>query len=426
MENKTKFKPTKNKMFFESSSKMKQTEIGIIPEDWDFDELSKYVNVNMGQSPPSKFYNSKKEGMKFLQGITTFGTKYPTFDTWTTKVTKVSKKGDVLYSVRAPVGEVNIVTEEICIGRGLAALRMKNGTNEFLYYLLKNFQKYIENFASGSVFSAISGKELKLVKLPFPPLPEQRAIAKILSDLDSKIEVLQKQNKTLEKIGQEIFKHWFVDFEFPNEEGKPYKSSGGEMVYNEELGKEIPKGWRVGKLGEIIENFDSKRIPLSSREREKRKGVYPYYGATKIMDYVNDYLFDGTFILMAEDGSVTNEKGFPVLQYVWGKFWANNHTHILRGNGVSTEFVYLLLSKTKISEYVTGAVQPKLNQANMNSIQILIPKSELITKFDDIIQPLFQKKRILFEQIQTLQQIRDSLLPKLMTGKIRVPVEIER
>jgi type I restriction enzyme S subunit len=97
-------------------------------------------------------------------------------------------------------------------------------------------------------------------------LEEQTAIAKILSDLDSKIELLQKQNKTLEAIAQAIFKHLFVDFEFPNEEGKPYKSSGGEMILNEELGKEIPKGWEVGKLGDITEMSIGRTPPRKEKE----------------------------------------------------------------------------------------------------------------------------------------------------------------
>ena len=294
----------------------------------------------------------------------------------------------------------------------------KKGSIDFWYYFLLTLK--LNRMNSHSAVPGLNRDIVYELKKKIPDEKEQTAIAKILSDLDSKIELLQKQNKTLEAIAQAIFKHWFVDFEFPNEEGEPYKSAGGEMVFNEELGKEIPKGWEVGKLGDIIENFDSKRIPLSSREREKRKGKFPYYGATKIMDYVDDYLFDGTYILMAEDGSVTDEGGYPVLQYVWGKFWANNHAHIIKGKGISTEFLYVLLLRTNISEYVTGAVQPKLNQTNMNSIKILIPDSLSVKNFDTLIQDMFIKQKSLYEQIQSLQKIRDTLLPKLMSGEIRV------
>ena len=89
----------------------------------------------------------------------------------------------------------------------------------------------------------------------------------------------------------------------------------------------LPEGWRKGKLGEIIELHDSKRIPLSGNERAKMEKIYPYYGAASLMDYVNNYLFDGIFLLLGEDGTVITEDGFPMLQYVWGKFWVNNHAH---------------------------------------------------------------------------------------------------
>ena len=266
-----------------TQTKFKDTEIGKIPEDWEVKELQEEVDVNMGQSPKSEFYNESGEGYLFMQGVRTFGEKYPTFDTYTTQITKEAKAGSVLFSVRAPVGEVNITEKNLCIGRGLSALNMKNGNNEFLYYLLKKFKTQILNFETGSVFGAINGTQIRGLKLPFPEETEQTAIAKILSDLDSKIELLQKQNKTLEAIGQAIFKHWFVDFEFPNEEGKPYKSSGGEMVFNEELGKEIPKGWEIRQLDEIADYLNGlalQKYPPAGKEylpvikiKELRQGI---------------------------------------------------------------------------------------------------------------------------------------------------------
>ena len=120
-------------------------------------------------------------------------------------------------------------------------------------------------------------------------------------------------------MAKQLYDYWFVQFDFPNEEGKPYKSSGGEMVYNERIKREIPKGWSSCKLKGFINLFDSMRIPLSSKDRAERKGYYPYYGATGIMDYVNDYIFDGDYILLAEDGSTSDAKGLPIVQYIWGK-----------------------------------------------------------------------------------------------------------
>jgi type I restriction enzyme S subunit len=193
-----------------------------------------------------------------------------------------------------------------------------------------------------------------------------------------------------------------------------------DELVESELGL-IPKGWKVGKLGKVINILDSKRVPLSKKQRQARPGKYPYYGATKIMDYVDDYLFDGRYLLMGEDGSVITEDGFPYLQYVWGKFWANNHAHVLQGKkGYSVEHLYLLLIKTNITPFVTGAVQLKLNQKNMKSIPLVIPTAQILSTFETYIQPFFNKMRNNSEEEITLIKLRDTLLPKLMSGEIEL------
>ena len=230
------------------------------------------------------------------------------------------------------------------------------------------------------------------------PHPEQRNIAAVLGALDDKIKLNRRMNRTLEAIAQAVFRHWFVK-------------------------NEAADGWEVGRLGDVVINFDSKRVPLSKREREQRQGEYPYYGAASVMDYVDDYLFDGIYVLMAEDGSVVGDDGHPVLQYVWGKFWVNNHAHVLQGtNGICNEYLYLYLKEVNILPYVTGAVQPKLSQASMNSIPFVIPPIELAKKFEELVSPLFAKIRANHEQSRTLAALRDALLPKLMRAKVRVTV----
>ena len=126
-------------------------------------------------------------------------------------------------------------------------------------------------------------------------------------------------------------------------------------------------------VGELVVNFDRKRKPLSSGQRAKMKGSYPYYGATGVFDYVNNYLFDGEYILLAEDGTVLTETGKPVLQRIHGKTWVNNHAHILRNTGlVDFDYLYYLLENTPFSGAVTGAVQLKISQANMNTVRVFI------------------------------------------------------
>ena len=185
----------------------------------------------------------------------------------------------------------------------------------------------------------------------------------------------------------------------------------------------VPQGWHSGSLGDVIDIHNSRRVPLSRREREQRRGSFRYYGATGIIDYVNDFLFNGLFVLVGEDGTVVNDQDSPVVQYVWGRFWVNNHAHILTGSGgISTEYLRVLLDHINIRPFITGAVQPKLSQRNLKSVPILIPPPEAAAAFDDIIAPLFAWLRQAHDQSRVLESVRDLLLPRLLSGQIRVEV----
>lgn len=293
------------------------------------------------------------------------------------------------------------------------AIRAKEGIcPRFLYYVLSDdvFFNYSVANSKGTKMPRGDKKAIMLYKVPSLSYEQQRAIAATLSCLDDKIEVNNKINANLEAQAQAIFKSWFVDFE-------PFQD--GEFV-DSELGP-IPKGWRMGILDEIIEIHDSKRVPLSSRQREKMQKIYPYYGAATLMDYVDDYLFNGVYVLLGEDGTVVTDKGYPVLQYVWGKFWVNNHAHILKGaNGFSEESLYILLKNTSVQGIVTGAVQAKISQTNLKSIRVVIPEMSVIESYNDIISPMFAYKRKTEEQSRALAALRDALLPKLMNGELSV------
>ena len=185
---------------------------------------------------------------------------------------------------------------------------------------------------------------------------------------------------------------------------------------------DLPDGWHIGTVDEIIEIHDSKRIPLSGAERAKmEKKTYPYYGAAALMDYVDDYIFDGKYLLLGEDGTVVDDAGYPILQYVWGKFWVNNHAHILTGKlGFNVESLYMLFKQTPVKAIVTGAVQPKISQANLRSIQVVIPPQKLLMDYNNQIAPLFALLRTNEETNKSLATLRDTLLPKLMFGEIDV------
>ena len=282
----------------------------------------------------------------------------------------------------------------------------------FVYYLLRTKADVIQSVAGGVATPIVKKSTFASINVCVPPLPTQRKIAAVLSAHDDLIENNTRRIKILEEMASAIYREWFVEFRFPGHEGV-------EMVESE-LGL-IPQGWEVKSFGEVSFNFDRQRKPLSGMVRSTMQGEYPYYGAAKILDHINDYLFDGRYLLIAEDGSVITEDGKPVLQLVTGKFWVNNHAHVVQGKDpISTNFLYLFMSNVAILGYITGAAQPKINQDNLNKIPILSPPQGSLERFNQMIEPIFDDIVALDLKNINLRQTRDLLLPKLISGEIDV------
>lgn len=164
----------------------------------------------------------------------------------------------------------------------------------------------------------------------------------------------------------------------------------------------------------LIDLFDSTRKPMSSLDRSGMERLYPYYGAASLMDYVDDYIFDGIYGLLGEDGTVMDENGYPTMQYVWGKFWVNNHAHIFQGkNGYSTELVYLILKNTVVRNAVTGAVQLKINQENLRNLPVIVPCDDDLTELNALVDKMFLSIRENRTEIEYLENLKDILLAKL-------------
>ena len=298
----------------------------------------------------------------------------------------------------------------------------KGHNPRFIYYFLQGINW--ERFNDKSGVPGINRNHAHDALVSIPPVGDQGAIAQILAALDDKIELNRRMNETLEAMARAIFKDWFVDFgpTRAKAEGRPpYLAPELWELFPDSLDDDgKPIGWRVSSLGERIEILDFKRIPLSSQQRTQRQGPYPYHGATGVMDHVDNFLFDGVHVLLGEDGSVVKPNGEPFTQYVWGQFWVNNHAHVLRGKGISNEMLLCFLQQTDIAPYVTGAVQLKLNQKNLKSIPFSASDSDASTAFEGVVDSLFEQFRRNSEEIRTLAQTRDLLLPKLMSGEIRL------
>lgn len=292
-----------------------------------------------------------------------------------------------------------------------------------MWFRRPEFDRYARYKSHGSAREIFDWQEMSEVMLPIPSVEKQQEIVNEYHTIQNRINLNNQLIAKLEETAQTIYKQWFVDFEFPfdfaqgkpSENGKPYKSNGGKMVWCEELEKEIPEGWEVGNFEDICENFDSQRKPLSGFERLNKKKIYPYYGAATLMDYIDDYIFEGTYILLGEDGSVVTENGTPVLQYVWGKFWVNNHAHVLKGkNGFNENSLYILLKNTNISDIITGGVQAKINQSNLNKIRVLNPKNTFLENLNKIIDPIFDLYKNTKQETQKLEELKELLLGRMV------------
>ena len=327
------------------------------------------------------------------------GAKFRNMDTIMARITPCLENGKTAQVRCLDNGEVGFGSTEYIV------FRAKEGTDpDYLYYLICSplvRVPAIKSMVGSSGRQRVQTDVVANLQIAVPNYEEQVKIGGLLKTLDDKIQLNTEINKNLFEQAQALYKDRYIDLS-PTD-GK------------------IPAGWHIGTVSEIIELHDSKRIPLSSREREKLNKIYPYYGATSVMDYVDRYLFDGIYLLLGEDGTVVDDNGFPVLQYVDGKFWVNNHAHVITGKcGFTVELLYLLFSLTNVKFIVTGAVQPKISQANLNKVPVLIPDADELKSFNSVIQPFFAQILDLRAENDRLATLRDTLLPRLMSGEIDV------
>ena len=267
---------------------------------------------------------------------------------------------------------------------------------EFLNLHIKRdeFARHCDYIGLGSAREYCRFANIAEFDIELPPIEVQEDIVEADRLIKKRIRLNNQMIQHLEATAQALYHKTFVD----------------------NIDKEnLPEGWRLGTLGEVATCLDYKRKPLSEDERKPIKGIYPYYGAMSVVDHINQYIFDGTYLLFSEDGAnVIDENGHPALQYLWGKFWVNNHAHVLQGNEiVSTEYLYMALKEVNATHLVTGAAQPKINQENMNSIQLVIPSKEYMDEFNKNVNPIFGYYKIATEENLKLSEIQSLLLVKM-------------
>lgn len=379
--------------------------------EWTYRPLGELVSFASGGTPSKKRDDYWGGTIPWISAKTLKTENIDTSDLFITEEglkagSKIAPKGSILLLTRGsglfngiPIARVE---KDVAFNQDIKCLDSYGEVeNEFIFYWLLSQKDYL--MAKVGVTGIGAGKFdldfLQKLMIPIPSERERKSIVGFASSISEKIRCNAKVNDNLLWQAQALYKDRFIDL-------KPFN---GKM----------PPDWQLGTVSEIIELHDSKRIPLSSRERANLTKIYPYYGATSVMDYVDRYLFDGIYLLLGEDGTVVDDKGFPILQYVEGKFWVNNHAHIITGkNGFTVETLYLLFSLTNVRSIVTGAVQPKISQANLNNVSVVIPSKAELSTFNSIVQPIFSQIRNLRAESDRLTSTRDILLPRLMSGEI--------
>ena len=400
-------------------------------------KFSDIAIITMGQSPKGESCNNENIGEPLLNGPTEFTDFYPKATQYTTNGKKYSKVGDILFCVRgSTTGRMNISDKEYVLGRGLASIRHKDDKklNIFLKYLIETNLSNILKNTSGSTFPNLSSEILNSFEFSFPKDMNIEGINSLLKSIDSKIELNNKINKELETMAKTLYNYWFVQFDFPDENGKPYKSSGGKMVYSQELKREIPDGWEVEKLNRFLDidtgySFQSSSYLKDGKYKiitikNVKQGMLNTYNA----DYINDIpeRIKTTSILKLGDvlisltGDVArvcfvNEENTLLNQRVGHIFSIDDE--------ISNSLIYFIMKSdhiyNKAVDIATGS-----NQKNLSGIDLLnlkIPFSrKLIISFLNKVQPSFEKMLNIQKQNQELAKLRDWLLPMLMNGQVSV------
>ncbi len=418
----------------------KQTEIGEVPKDWQVEPVSRASEIISGGTPKTskaEYWGGKIPWLSVADFNNEQRYVYDSEKTITEKglngsSTNILKKEMLIISARGTVGVLAQVGRDMAFNQSCYGLNSKQGyINDFLYYSLKSRMGAIRQKTHGSVFSTITKRTFDDIFLPKPKVEEQQQIASVLSSLDDKIELNRKMNQTLEEMGKALFKNWFVDFEFPNNEGKPYKSSGGKMVESE-LG-EIPKGWDVAQLKEFGEIVCGKTPPKKKSE---------YFGGNVPFIKIPD-MHSQMFIVKTEDSLTKEGMDFQKqknllkdsicvsciatvgLVCITSQVSQTNQqiNSIVPSERFYREYLYFTLSSMDrtLRDYASGgSATLNLNTGSFSKIYILKPSKETLQLFNEHNSNLFEKVLMNEKENINLAQARDSLLPRLMSGRLRV------
>jgi len=380
-------------------------------QGWELKKIGDVLLVERGGSPRpiKKYLTDDPNGINWIKiGDATASDKY----IYTTKEkitpdglkkTRLVEEGDFILSNSMSFGKPYIMKTKGCIHDGWLVLKDKNGSNldkDYLYHLLCSTYIYyqFDRLAAGSTVRNLNIGLVSSVEIPIPPLEEQK---RIVAKLDQCFEAIDKARANVESNLQNA---------------KDLFQSKLNEIFSQK-----GEGWAEKRLGDVCENLDNQRIPITKNKRVS--GDIPYYGASGIVDYVADYIFDDDLLLVSEDGANLLARVYPIAFSISGKTWVNNHAHVLKfEENVNQGFIEYYLNSIKLDDYVSGMAQPKLNQKMLNSIPVPYPsltiQSDTVNQFDQLKNQTQSLKSKYQEELDALSELKKSILQKAFAGEL--------
>ncbi|MFC1783588.1 restriction endonuclease subunit S [Planctomycetota bacterium] len=415
------------------------------PEKSNSEKLGEIAYIIMGQSPKGNTYNKIGEGYPLLNGPTEFGARNPLPALWTTKPTRFCDEGDILFCVRgSTTGRMNWADRRYCIGRGIGAFRARTNIidTRFLYYSLRNNLPRLLSLCAGSVFPNLSRSDIESFKITWFDEKTRYAIAHILGTLDDKIELNRRMNETLEAMARAIFKSWFVDFDPTRAKAAGKKPQGmnpetaqlfPNRFQDSPLGK-IPKGWKVGAISELVEIIGG-GTPKTSVP-EYWSGDIPWFSVVDAPNNTDVFVIEtekkvtsagvenSSTKILPEDTTIISARGTVGKCAVVGKPMAFNQScYGLRPkNHKGCYFLYFLIRNAvdDLQRSGHGSVFNTITRNTFETIDIPLPDSKIIEKFDQMVKDVLARIKTNLKETITLAALRDALLPKLLSGEIRI------
>jgi type I restriction enzyme S subunit len=319
---------------------------------------------------------------------------------------KIVPTGTLLLTMYGTIGRCCITTYPVATNQAIASFLVHPQVElEYLYYALESKADEFATASSQTTQANISARILKQTPIAIPPLPEQKKIAEILSGIDEQISLMKKDLERIKTTKYAILMQLTCN------------AGQGDL-------SKLCKNWEEVTIEEICEIHDSKRIPLSGEQRQSRKGVYPYYGANNIQDYIDDFIFDFDSVLLAEDGGYYEQHSSKeIAQYATGKYWVNNHAHILTSKeGATTKFIYYSLVHKNICSWINTGTRAKLNQSDLKQITIPLPPLEYQEKSVELLDSFESAVNSKIRKISKLSCVKQAISSDLLSGRKRASI----